>query len=167
MSLTEVFTRVVKPTTSMSVTITYNADGGLSLYGNGRHGSGQTFEYLTKDTPASGFTKKDCFRLQQTWERWHLNDCRAGTPKQEEAVRKWRSVADDTSYDAACKMLKSINLLVDDGYKYGTSWLKEEVPNDVLEWLFSLPGKGHTFSDIYLSEINDKDFDVILNLIQT
>lgn len=25
------------------------------------------------------------------------------------------------------------------GYKYGTSWLKEEVPQDVLEWLSSLP----------------------------
>lgn len=25
------------------------------------------------------------------------------------------------------------------GYKYGTSWLKEEVPQDVLDWLFALP----------------------------
>lgn len=25
------------------------------------------------------------------------------------------------------------------GYKYGTSWLKENVPDDVIEWLFSLP----------------------------
>ena len=25
------------------------------------------------------------------------------------------------------------------GYKYGTSWLKEEVPKDVIDWLFSLP----------------------------
>lgn len=25
------------------------------------------------------------------------------------------------------------------GYKYGTSWLKEEVPQDVIEWLFELP----------------------------
>lgn len=25
------------------------------------------------------------------------------------------------------------------GYKYGTSWKKEEVPEDVLEWLFNLP----------------------------
>lgn len=24
-------------------------------------------------------------------------------------------------------------------YKYGTSWLKEEVPQDVVDWLFSLP----------------------------
>lgn len=25
------------------------------------------------------------------------------------------------------------------GYKYGTSWRKEEVPKDIIEWLFSLP----------------------------
>lgn len=25
------------------------------------------------------------------------------------------------------------------GYKYGTSWLKEKVPQDVLDWLFALP----------------------------
>lgn len=25
------------------------------------------------------------------------------------------------------------------GYKYGSSWLKEEVPQDVIDWLFSLP----------------------------
>lgn len=25
------------------------------------------------------------------------------------------------------------------GYKYGTSWLKEEVPQEVVDWLFSLP----------------------------
>ena len=27
------------------------------------------------------------------------------------------------------------------GYKYGTSWKKEEVPKDVIEWLFSLPNR--------------------------
>lgn len=25
------------------------------------------------------------------------------------------------------------------GYKYGTSWLKEDVPQDVIDWLFALP----------------------------
>ena len=161
-SLTEVFRRVIQPTTSIKVTITYRADGRLSLVGSGRHGSGQVYEYLTKDNPAYGFTRKDCFRLKQAWQRWHLNDMRAGTPKQEEAVRKWRPTADDPSYQGACKMLESINLLIDGGYRYGTAWLKEEVPLDVLEWLFSLPGTGSTFSDVYSPEINQNDFDAIL-----
>ena len=76
-NLTEVFRRVIQPTTSMKVTITYRADGRLSLVGSGRHGSGQVYEYLTKDNPAYGFTRKDCFRLKQAWQRWHLNDMRA------------------------------------------------------------------------------------------
>lgn len=30
------------------------------------------------------------------------------------------------------------------GYKYGSSWLKEEVPQDVIDWLFSLPASTVT-----------------------
>lgn len=162
---TEVFRRILKPTTAMQVTLTYSADGRLSFIGSGRHGSGQVFDHLTKDTPAPGFTRKDCFRLKQAWERWHLNDMRAGTPKQEELVRKWRLTADDKSYSEACKMLESNGLLIDGGYRYGTAWLKEEVPFDVLEWLFNLPGTGSTFSDLYSPEIEDKAFDEILKLV--
>lgn len=160
----EVFRRVLKPTTATTVTVTYRADGRLSLTGTGRHGSGQVYEYLTRETPADGYTRKDCFRLKQIWQRWHLNDMRAGTPKQEEAVRKWRPTADDQGYDAACKMLESIGLLVDNGYRYGSSWLKEEVPVEVLEWLFDRPGEGNTFSDVYSPEIEEAAFQDILKL---
>lgn len=163
-NLTESFKRVVRPTTAISVTIIYTSDGRLSLSGAGRHGCGQVYEYLTEDTPAHGYTKDDCLRLKQVWQCWHLNDMRAGTPKQEEAIRRWRSTTDDPSYDAACKMLESIDLLFDNGYRYGTAWLKEEVPLDVLEWLFSLPGTGSTFSDVYSPEIEEQAFNAILNI---
>lgn len=163
--MTEVFRRELQPTTSMRVTITYRVDGRLSFVGRGRHGSGQVCEHLTKDNPAPGFTRKTCFRLKQAWERWHLNDMRAGTPKQEELVRKWRLTAEDKGYTAACKMLEENDLLIDDGYRYGTAWLKEEVPLDVLEWLFTLPGTGSTFSDLYSPEIKDEAFDEILKFI--
>ena len=43
----EVFRRVLKPTTAMTVIVTYRADGRLSLTGTGRHGSGQVYGYLT------------------------------------------------------------------------------------------------------------------------
>lgn len=161
-----IFKRVLKPTTSMTVTLTYNVcdSGRLSFVGRDyRHGSGQVYEYLTEETPAEGYTRKDCFRLKQAWRRWHLNDMRAGTPKQEEAVRRWCTTSNDQSYKAACEMLKSIDLLVDDGYKYGSKWLKEDVPLDVLEWLFSLPGTGATFDDIHPAEISEQDFYMILN----
>lgn len=163
--MTEVYRRYIHPTTSMQVTITYKSDGQLSIMGSGRHGSGQVSEYLTKDNPAPGFTRKDCFRLKQVWKRWHLNHMRAGTPKQEEAVRNWRKTADDPSYEDACKMLESIGLLTDNGYRYGTGWLKEEVPLDILEWLFKLPGTGNTFLEVYTPEVNQTDFEAILAAI--
>lgn len=161
----ECFKRVLRPTTSMIVTVTYSEDGRLSLVGKDyRHGSGQVYEYLTEETPAEGYTKKDCFRLKQAWKRWHLNDMRAGTPNQEDAVRMWRCTTDDQSYEAACKMLESINLLVDNGYKYGSAWLKEEVPLEVLEWFFSLPGDGATFEDIHPTEVSEDIFrEVVFN----
>jgi len=52
---------------------------------------------------------------------------------------------------------------VDNGYRYGSNWLKENVPTDVLEWLFSLPGVGACFSDVCLEEIGEDDFNMILN----
>lgn len=165
MNLKEKYKRVLRPTTSMTVTITYSSDGRLSFVGTGRHGSGQVYEYLTDGTPAEGYTRESCFQLQRMWKRWHLNDMRAGTPKQEEAVRNWRKTAEDKGYEAACKMLESIGLLVDGGYRYGSRWLKEEVPLEVIEWLFSLPGDGSSFSDVYTPEINQNEFEAILAAI--
>ena len=161
-NLTETFKRVLRPTTACAVTITYTESGRLSFVGSGRHGSGQVSGYLIKDKPAPGFTKDDVVRFCHLWERWHLNDMRAGTPKQEEAVRQWRKVSKNASYKDTCEMLESINLLFDNGYKYGSKWLKEDVPAEVLEWLFTLPGVGNTFSDLYSLEIDDRVFDAVV-----
>ena len=108
-------------------------------------------------------TKEQCLELQNIWERWHLNDMRAGTPKQMEALRAWRKTVPHESYAADCKMLESIGLLYDGDYKYGSKWLKEDVPITVLEWLFSLPGFGHTFYDVFSPEIDDKTFEAVIN----
>jgi len=37
------------------------------------------------------------------------------------------------------RFLESHDLLVDDGYKYGSAWLHEEIPEEVLDFLKSLP----------------------------
>jgi len=166
MSLKTKFERVIRPVTSTKVFIHYDADKGrLSITGKGRHGVGQVYEYLVTDTPAPGFTKLDCCILKIAWERWHLNDMRAGTPRQEEAVRNWRRDNPNKGYNEACEMLSELGILVDDGYRYGTSWLKEEVPMDVLEWLFSLPGDGDGVDDLYfLPGVNEEAFYTILNI---
>lgn len=70
------------------------------------------------------------------WERWHLNDMTAGDPEQEACLREYGK---GLNYEAACKVLDSHGLLVHNGYKYGTKWLREEVPQEVLNYLESLP----------------------------
>ncbi len=78
-------------------------------------------------------------KLVDIWERWHLNDMRAGTLAQEQALRE---VKDSFSrlnwYDQACDFLKSVNLLDDNGYRYGSAWLTEELPQDVINYIESL-----------------------------
>ena len=157
------FLRVIRPLRGLRVEIRYTSNGRLSFCGSGYYGSGQCSEALIKGYPADGYTRKDCFRLKQAWDRWHLNDMRAGTQKQEELVREWKKkFSPEVSYENTCKMLEDTGFLFDNGYKYGSKWLKEEVPNDVLEWLFSLPGEGATFDDIRPIEIGDDEFLKIL-----
>lgn len=76
-----------------------------------------------------------------TWQRWHLNDMRAGTPRQEAYLRKknFRVTHYQSYYDEACKALSAAGINPDEGYIYGTKWLTEEVPAEVLDFLAGLP----------------------------
>jgi hypothetical protein len=76
--------------------------------------------------------------LFRVWARWHLNDMRAGTPAQEEFVREWKRER-RYDYTKVCEALEGAGLLVDNGYRYGTAWLAEEVPAEVIAWLSALP----------------------------
>ena len=149
------------------VTITYDT-GRLSITGvvgpksNGdAFGScGQIADTLTDSTfrPAKNV---DTVRLSDVWDRWHLNDMRAGCEHQ-------RADGWDTRPIDPAKPLRSYgkhfpgqrqeswNMLTwvraDEhpdgllsrpcptcGYKYGTAWLREDVPSDVLTFLANLP----------------------------
>lgn len=75
-------------------------------------------------------------RLYQIWKRWNLNHMRAGTFVQEEILRQAKDKSIDvSSYKKACDYLHEFNVLVDDGYKYGSAWLKEELPQHVIDYL--------------------------------
>lgn len=76
-------------------------------------------EFLSKDKLFS--------KIYKFWKKYHLNDLHAGTPKQEKALKKVKLIGANY-YDEACEYLKSINLYEDNGYKYGSGWLKEEIP---------------------------------------
>jgi|694.fasta_scaffold25991_5 hypothetical protein len=105
--------------------------------------------------PADGWTTEAIQWLFDMWERWHLNDMRAGTPRQEEVIRRYavhggnayreapHSYAKTHGYEDAyalhCAWLVIEGLLVDGGYRYGTAWLREEVPQEIVDALQVLP----------------------------
>lgn len=78
-------------------------------------------------------------KLHNLWKNWHLNDVCAGTVKQEDALKDAIKAGHKfCSYEDECKYLDSIGLLEDNGYKYGSSWLYHEIPEDTLKEIETL-----------------------------
>ena len=95
---------------------------------------GQCLDYIHEDieqfmTPDE--LKALYRRIYEVWREYHLNDLQSGTKTQTEALTKELHRVDH--YTEACEYLKSINLLEDRGYKYGTGWLCKEIPADIVE----------------------------------
>lgn len=133
---------------NVKVHITFDDDGVLHITGHCKGCSGQISDMLDNDDiiPGNGITIAQVLRFKLIWERWHLNDMRAGDPVQEAAVREWRVDHPRYEYDEVCMYLAEQGLLIHDGYRYGTKWLKEEVPAEVLNFIFNtMPGEGDSF----------------------
>lgn len=90
---------------------------------------------------AGEWIKATAPRMVEVWERYHLNDMKAGTAEQEAYLRAYpvTAVYPVSYYDAACEALKAANLYeVPDprdpsqSYRYGTAWLTEAIPAEVL-----------------------------------
>jgi len=100
-------------------------------------------------------------RICALWDRWHLNDMKAGTRVQTayldgykaalfnagsvlkgaEAVAQvetFRRLFQTNYHKTASGILKAAGLLVDRGYKYGSAWLIEQPPAQVIEELQEL-----------------------------
>lgn len=125
--------------------IEYDAEkGSLSISGvvgplrsgNCVGGCGQINMFITTDYEEYEFTSGwDQIKWEQflrVWDRWHLNDMRPGCEHQRELGWGKKDLTVVTG-GVLCKPCPVC------GYKYGTKWLKEDVPRDVIEWLFSLP----------------------------
>lgn len=63
------------------------------------------------------------------WKRWHLNDMRAGTPAQEAWLRQYGHGKD---YTETLAKLTEAGYNPDNGYVYGSKWLTEELPPEVI-----------------------------------
>lgn len=77
--------------------------------------------------------------IVNVWGRYHLNTLKAGTKKQAQTLAKASAAllwADN--YADACQYLKDKNILEDRGYKYGSGWLVEQIPADIIAKIKSL-----------------------------
>lgn len=145
-------------------------DGRLSITGvegprsNGdaKGGSGQIVGHEWDITDyCEGWDAELVAKFRAAWDRWHLNDMRAGCAHQR--AEGWNERPIDPSKPTTAygnhipgKRSSTWNMLVwvrpDEhpeglltkpcptcGYKYGTAWLHEDVPEDVLAFLAGLP----------------------------
>lgn len=85
-------------------------------------GCGQIYDCFVAKTPAQK-------KLVEFWKKHHLNDLKAGTKAQTELLEEYRKTAANTE---ECKYLEEKGMLVDRGYKYGTSWLCTTFPKEEL-----------------------------------
>jgi hypothetical protein len=126
--------------------------------GDAQGSCGQCGDYLTEGcTPetGSGWDAEMVARLGEVWARWHLNGMTAGSPAQEQFLRDHpydRERDGSDHYGWACKVLADAGLNPDpahDGYRYGSAWLYEAVPVEVLDWLRGLPVavRSHPWGD--------------------
>jgi len=109
---------------------------------------------------AEGWDQEKLDKLRTLWRRWHLNDMRAGCEHQRAEGWADRPIDPSKPTDAYIKHpdgsrgwnrltwlpAKDGGLLCAPcptcGYKYGTAWLYEAVPQDVIDWLGALPDSG-------------------------
>jgi len=126
-------------------------DGNLSICGNiPRHSSGQCQDEI--DTMAKNgeikITNSLWLILFGVWKEWHLNDMQAGCEHQR--AEKWEEKRLDDSLpwtqpNSAMWTYKKDHpkgLLCEPcpvcGYKYGSAWLKKELPQDVVDFIEKL-----------------------------
>lgn len=136
------------------VDVEWTADGRLSLSGvvgpmrngNARGSCGQMQAVLKDDIAfAPGWDRATADQLHEVWGAWHLNDMQAGTVAQTAHLKDGPFITGPcpgyptSHYKWACEELRRAGLNPDDGYSYGSAWLRVEVPVDVLAWLVALP----------------------------
>jgi hypothetical protein len=88
-------------------------------------------------------------RLMELWDRWHLNHMNAGSPNQEAWLRAnpFKVVCPESHLTVARKRLAAVGLEPDHDfmdrkgqpYSYGSEWVREEVPHEVLVELLTYP----------------------------
>lgn len=84
----------------------------------------------TIERPARGWSQELINMFWEIWDRWHLNDMRTECEHQRSRGETYK-----THPNVECP---------DCNYRLGSAWLTEQVPDQVLEFLRSLPDTDRT-----------------------
>lgn len=107
---------------------------------------------------AEGWDAESAAKLAEIWKRWHLNGMRAGSPNQEAWLRenpveavypKSHFVEATAALDAAGLQPDPTFLRNDQPYSYGSAWIYEDVPEDVLVWLSQMPDNAQRLPECW------------------
>ena len=97
---------------------------------------GQCLDTLVEYFPTNELLK----RIHAVWERWHLNDMKAGSPRQRAFLRGKEPPSGVQHYSWAIEQLTHAVLQPDaeylhngKPYSYGSAWLTEELPQEVVD----------------------------------
>lgn len=125
----------------LGLEIKLNDEGRFSASGLMKFGweiGGQCLDDMKAELTRLGYKCEKLNAILPYWKRWHLNDLRAGSPRQEKVVRERMAKGLPTDYDTMCSVLKELGLYEDKEfiyngkpYEYGVAWLTEELPVDV------------------------------------
>lgn len=80
--------------------------------------------YSLRNDPAPAVSDADIRRLADIWDRWHLNDMKAG-------CRHHVAVPRDSSLGSTVEVPSVGDPCPITGYRYGSAWLIEPLPADV------------------------------------
>lgn len=121
----------------------FSASGGYKVGDD--EGWGQCLDGIRNVLHRLGLVCPKIEALMEYWPRYHLNDLNAGSPRQMEVVREREAQKLPVDYDTMCEVLKEKGLYEDEqypwkgrGYRYGEAWLKEILPQDVVEGIRSV-----------------------------
>lgn len=78
---------------------------------------------------------EDLKKIIYFWHKYHLNDMKSGTVNQQTVINQYEQEHKTAlrNYDEICNYLKEVNLYEDKGYRWGSAWLIELIPERELE----------------------------------
>jgi hypothetical protein len=130
------------------LTVNINFDGEkLSITGSeGRDSGGQIIMHQWDfQTYAEGHNAETVKKLRDIWNKWHLNDMQAGSPAQTAFLEANPVPRAADYFTEASQKLKDAGLNPDPNYfnngkpyRYGSAWLRVEIPAEALQYLQNL-----------------------------